>query len=296
MQLYSPQHLRKLIPWEPSSGVVFQIYSWTRLRKQTSPSLCVCVCVLSRTLCLSITLDCADQSVDSCHGLFFFSSFPLFYHFCSYNWSCSLSRILFTSPTAERWAVKKPERITWVSRINVFKKKKTKKRKEKKRKTHQKRIDVSRGQTYGGIGFGCSISTGISQSFHLTNRRPEIRSARSSQPQNSEKEPFHCMSAGTDFIYQLFGRGLFWKGAVRYRLYYCWSAAEPYSVYTRDPPPPPLRLARSLAAAAAAPRSRGPNGRSLLWLDAGQVGGARGRLRGTHTHKQNLPGHQYVSI
>lgn len=246
MQLYSPQHLRKLIPWEPSSGVVFQIYSWTRLRKQTSPSLCVCVCVLSRTLCLSITLDCADQSVDSCHGLFFFSSFPLFYHFCSYNWSCSLSRILFTSPTAERWAVKKPERITWVSRINVFKKKKTKKRKEKKRKTHQKRIDVSRGQTYGGIGFGCSISTGISQSFHLTNRRPEIRSARSSQPQNSEKEPFHCMSAGTDFIYQLFGRGLFWKGAVRYRLYYCWSAAEPYSVYTRDPPPPPLRLARSL--------------------------------------------------
>lgn len=143
---------------------------------------------------------------------------------------------------------------------------------------------MSRGQTYGGIGFGCSISTGISQSFHLTNRRPEIRSARSSQPQNSEKEPFHCMSAGTDFIYQLFGRGLFWKGAVRYRLYYCWSAAEPYSVYTRDPPPPPLRLARSLAAAAAAPRSRGPNGRSLLWLDAGQVGGARGRLRGTHTH------------
>ena len=49
----------------------------------------------------------------------------------------------------------------------------------------------------------------------------------------------------------------------------------------------PHRLSSSLtaaAAAAAAPRSRGPNGRSVLWLDGGQVGGARGRLRGTHTH------------
>lgn len=51
------------------------------------------------------------------------------------------------------------------------------------------------------------------------------------------------MSVETDLISQLFGRGSFWKGAVRYRLYNCWSAAEPYSVYTRDPPPLPPRSA-----------------------------------------------------
>ena len=160
--------------------------------------------------------------------------------------------------------------------------KKKKERKGKERKTHQKRIDVSRGQTYGGIGFGCSISTGISQSFHLTNRRPEIRSARSSQPQNSEKEPFHCMSAGTDFIYQLFGRGLFWKGAVRYRLYYCWSAAEPYSVYTRDPPPPPLRLARCCCCCSTVARPEWPFS-ALIGRRAGRWG-ARETEGNTHTH------------
>lgn len=37
--------------------------------------------------------------------------------------------------------------------------------------THQKCRDLARRQTYGGIGSGWSISTGISRSFHSANGR-----------------------------------------------------------------------------------------------------------------------------
>ena len=62
--------------------------------------------------------------------------------------------------------------------------------------------------------------------------------ARSNTDKKQRKGSCGRASAATDFASQLLGRGWRRKGAVRRGLYYRRSAAEPRSVYTRDPPPP----------------------------------------------------------
>lgn len=139
--------------------------------------------------------------------------------------------------------------------------------------THQKCIDYGRWQTYGGIGFGCSISTGISQSFHFTNT-VQKSAPRLFKPPNSGTSLFTARRQRLTSFLNFSDEARFWKGAVRYRLYNCWSAAEPYGVYTRDPPPPspPLLLLNGREARRAVLRSD--------WTESRKVG--REGDRGEH--------------
>lgn len=85
--------------------------------------------------------------------------------------------------------------------------------------------------------FGCSIPSRLSQSLHLTNRHPE--SARfGSKCLKTAKRAVLLYFARVALHLSTFRTRLVLERGRPSRLYYCWRAAEPYSVYTRDPPPP----------------------------------------------------------
>lgn len=150
-------------------------------------------------------------------------------------------------------------------------------------KTYQRRLDLVRWQTYGGIGFGCSISTGISQSFHLSNKHPKttrlVPPRAHKSRRNVENKPFYSISGETGLIYQLFlDEACSEKGAVRWRLYYCCCSA-PQCVHTWPSP-----TAASLSAAEL--RSRAPEWPFSLLIGqrAGGWGDRESEANTTHTY------------